>query len=165
MDEREAKRCFDEARQYYMQKDYADALVLFDKLDRHFPDNRRILVNRARCLARLGRNGEALDLCEHLIAEFSDAQALTLRDKLEARRGAVDTPPIDFPKAAVLDTPAFRPAPVPELIDLAGPAYRARPPAPAAPALWRRLVVYAGIAFASAVALLLLSALSLVIMD
>jgi tetratricopeptide (TPR) repeat protein len=159
MDEREAKRCFDEARQYYMQKDYADALVLFDKLDRHFPDNRRILVNRARCLARLGRNGEALDLCEHLIAEFSDAQALTLRDKLEARRGAVDTPPIDFPKAAVLDTPAFRPAP------LAGPAYRARPPAPAAPALWRRLVVYAGIAFASAVALLLLSALSLVIMD
>ncbi len=89
MRSREARDKFNEADRLYREKQYADALVVLDDLDKEFPDTKNVLYPRAMCLARVGRFDEALDLCRQLKVEFGDPRGEKLMGKVSALRKAL----------------------------------------------------------------------------
>jgi hypothetical protein len=93
MDEQEAKALFRQAADVYKDGDYKDALKIFDRLDAAFPNNERIMFPRARCFAKLGRTGEAVAICDVLIAQYGHKSAAELRGKLVSGEFKIHAPP------------------------------------------------------------------------
>jgi hypothetical protein len=62
-----ANAIFQKAGTLYKEGNYTEAILLLDQLNEAFPNTRRVLYPRARCLAKLGRKDEALALCDELI--------------------------------------------------------------------------------------------------
>jgi len=100
MNENEAKALFRQAADVYKDRDYKDAIKIFDRLDAAFPNNVRVMYPRARCLAKLGRNDEAVALCDALITRHGFAQAAALRSQLQPGADPPSAMPLDFDDAA-----------------------------------------------------------------
>ncbi|MEX2015563.1 MAG: tetratricopeptide repeat protein [Candidatus Hydrogenedentales bacterium] len=88
MDREEANARFAEADELYRIGDFGGALYILDDLDRAFPHQHRLLNARARCLNKLGRLDEALELCDRLIHEFRYPKAADLRQRIVDRQYA-----------------------------------------------------------------------------
>ncbi len=88
MTPKEAKENFVRAGDLYLAGRFDEALDLLDKIDQRFPGNKNIMFPRARCLAKLQRNDEAVVVC-NLLAEFYDHdRAREFRERILGRGGA-----------------------------------------------------------------------------
>ena len=76
---------FRESDALYRQRRYQEALAILEELDTVHPDTRRVLYPMARCLARLERYTDAMELTGRLIDEFEHEPARLLHAKLEKR--------------------------------------------------------------------------------
>lgn len=88
MDAKQAQELFGQADQMYRADQFAGALEILDRLDRTFPNTKRIMHPRARCLHRLKRNEEALELCSHIISWYDYAKTKELKARIEAEQVA-----------------------------------------------------------------------------
>lgn len=87
----EATRLFKEANELYQEQRYSEALQALDRLDKAFPQEKKIMRPRARCLFKLNRRREAHAVCEDLVERFDDDKAkrmLTRLDALQAEQQA-----------------------------------------------------------------------------
>lgn len=84
MDSREAQDRFRKADKLFTYGRYEDVLVELETLERHFPDNHRLLNARARTLEQLGRLSESLAVCDRLLNEFSYEKIQPVRDRVAA---------------------------------------------------------------------------------
>lgn len=87
MDAQESKQKFQQADQLYRAGRYQEALDLLDELNRAYPNAKNVLYPAALCLKKLGRDREALPICEQLIARFQDPRAQELKAKITAGLG------------------------------------------------------------------------------
>lgn len=85
-DEKESRDKFKRADELFRGESFAEALALLIELDAAHPNTRNILVPMALCLDRLGREDEALLLCERLVRQFADTRARTLLERLRLPR-------------------------------------------------------------------------------
>lgn len=121
----EAAQRFKQADQRYRDRDFAGALAILDDLDARYPNDRNLLYARARTLGKIGREDEALALCDRLVSEFGYSRAARLQVKLlkslteqidqDAEAGT--PPPIDIPSEPEAESeapkePRFRIKPV-----------------------------------------------------
>lgn len=84
----DAREKFNRADQLFREKNFSEALVVLDELDREFPDTKNVIYPRAMCLARVGRFDEALELCRQLKVEFGDTRGERLMGKIGDLRKA-----------------------------------------------------------------------------
>ncbi len=102
----DAERKFGQATALYREKRFPEALQLLDELDSDRPLTKNIMFPRALCLAALGQNDEALQVCESLEALFQDNRAHELKARIEG--AAKSVPGVDPVSRNVT-----RPTPVP----------------------------------------------------
>ncbi len=81
MEKWKAKRDFADADDLFKRKKYNDALAILNRLNREFPDNFRVMMPRALCLAEMGRYHEAATVCEQILSkdEYPRARKLLVR--------------------------------------------------------------------------------------
>ena len=115
MDKKQAMAQFNKADALYRDGRHAEALALLDALNALYPNTPNILLPRARCLYRLKRVSEAIDVCDVLITQHKNERAARLKQSILDK---VDRPGSDPPGA--LELPGAI-----SLDDLLGP-----PPAP-----------------------------------
>jgi hypothetical protein len=84
----DAREKFKLADKLFREKNYPEALIVLDELDKEFPDTKNVIYPRAMCLARVDRFDEALDLCRQLKVEFGDSRGESLMAKISALRKA-----------------------------------------------------------------------------
>lgn len=87
MDKAQAEVLFTQADDLFSSNQYAEALAILDRLDAAYPNTRRIMYPRARCLGELGRYEEALQLCDEIIEQFEYTPAFGLKRKLSRKAG------------------------------------------------------------------------------
>lgn len=81
------QRKFQEAQDLYRQERWAEALVVLDDLSLSYKSDKEIMLNRAMCLARIGKEEEAELLCDHLTVVHNDVRAAQLKAQIpQARR-------------------------------------------------------------------------------
>lgn len=85
MTKAEAEKKFNDADRLYREEKYGEALVLLNELDRTFPNDRNIMYPRARCLSKMDRYEEALDLCNQLILMHNHDRAQDLKSRILER--------------------------------------------------------------------------------
>lgn len=85
-DGKESREKFKRADVLFREERFAEALVLLTELDAIHPNTRNILVPMALCLDRLGREEEALPMCERLVRQFADTRARELLERLRLPR-------------------------------------------------------------------------------
>lgn len=85
MDRSEAHYQFREADTLYRQRHYEEALAMLRRLDRDHPDTRHILYPIARCLSRLERYDEAIELTGRIAEQFDYGPARELHERLRKR--------------------------------------------------------------------------------
>ncbi len=78
----DATRKFREADDCYRNGKYEAAMEILDALDVEFPNDRNLMYAQARTLGKLGREDEALALCDRLVSEFGYSRAARLQVKL-----------------------------------------------------------------------------------
>jgi len=93
MDARVAEMRFKEADTLYREGRYDEAMDRLIELDETFPNTPNILFPLARCLRRVGRNEDALAICDDLIKRCGDTRATQLRDYIRANYNSNATPP------------------------------------------------------------------------
>lgn len=91
MDRSEAHYQFRQADTLYRQRYYEEALAMLRKLDRDHPDTRHILYPIARCLSRLERYDEAIELTGRIAEQFDYGPARELHERL---RKSTESAPI-----------------------------------------------------------------------
>lgn len=118
MNNEEAKAQFQTAETLYAQGQHAQALQVLQRLDQRFPNTKNILYPAALCLAGLGRDQDAANLCDRLIQQWQDERAQTLRARLNIpAAGGLDeltlNPDLmlDFDRPRPSRPPVPRPAP------------------------------------------------------
>ena len=79
---------FQEADALFKQQRYQDALRILEELDAAFPNTRNVMYPRAQCLYALGRTGEAMQVCDFMMALFEDASAQELKARIQAEMAA-----------------------------------------------------------------------------
>ncbi len=82
MEQAEFEARFRAASDLYSQGEYVEALALLDALELALPKTRELMWTRAQCLEQLERLEEANDVCEALIAQFSDERAIAMKQGL-----------------------------------------------------------------------------------
>lgn len=92
MDTEGAEVFFSQADRLYRDRQYADALEILDRLDQEFPDTKRIMHPRARCLHRLGRTDECLQVLELIISRHDHERSKQLKQRVLAEQATVETP-------------------------------------------------------------------------
>ena len=85
-DGKESREKFKRADQLFREEKFGEALALLTELDAAHPNTRNILVPMALCLDRLGREDEALPMCEGLVRQFADTRARELLERLRLPR-------------------------------------------------------------------------------
>ncbi|NIA14959.1 MAG: hypothetical protein GWP08_12865 [Nitrospiraceae bacterium] len=84
MKAQEAEAKFKQADALFRQTRYREALELLVELDRAFPNTQRVLYPMALSLFHVDCQGEALELCDRLIANFGYAKARDLKARIES---------------------------------------------------------------------------------
>ncbi len=82
MKSREALDRFAQADSLYRDGRPAESLSILEELNGAYPGNKNIMYPLARCLAKLSRTDEALDLCSVLIHQHHVPKAEDLRGRL-----------------------------------------------------------------------------------
>lgn len=77
-----ATKRFREADGEYRKGYYAQTMEILDRLEVEFPRDRNLMYARARTLGNIGRENEALALCDRLVTEFGYSRAARLQVKL-----------------------------------------------------------------------------------
>ncbi|GMV92623.1 MAG: hypothetical protein AMXMBFR82_24010 [Candidatus Hydrogenedentota bacterium] len=140
MDFFEAQDRFELADDLYRNGQYAQALDQLSDLEKHYPDNYRLLNAKARTLAKLGKIQPALAICDRLLDEFKYEKVRRLRDQLAgavdmaARKGKPSAPaePPPLPKRnPEPHTANGQPPPLPMTPSVPGAIPTAAPPMPA----------------------------------
>jgi len=72
VEKHEASQKYRKASQLYEREHFADALAIFDELDKALPDNGEIMYARAPAMIQLGRHDEARAIGERLNGHFND---------------------------------------------------------------------------------------------
>lgn len=85
-DGKESREKFKRADVLFREEKFGEALALLTELDAAHPNTRNILVPMALCLDRLGREDEALPMCERLVRQFADTRARELLERLRLPR-------------------------------------------------------------------------------
>ncbi len=85
VDKSKSEYKFREADRFYRLRRFQEALAILEELNREHPGTRRVLYPMARCLARLERYADALELTVRLVEEFKYEPARLLHAKLEKR--------------------------------------------------------------------------------
>ena len=99
MEKWKAKRDFAAADELFQSKKYNDALEILNRLNREFPNNRRVMMPRALCLAEIGRYHEAATLCEQILSEQDYPRARRLLKKLQPYIKGAHAPAYEPPGA------------------------------------------------------------------
>lgn len=86
MKSKDATARFDQAKQLFAQRRYAESLALLDTLDAAYPNTKNILYPRALCLAMLGRVEDALKVAQQLVARHGDPRAARLVGRINAKQ-------------------------------------------------------------------------------
>lgn len=87
------QRTFQEAQELYRQERWAEALVVLDDLSLSYKSDKDIMLNRAMCLARIGKEEEAELLCDHLTVVHNDVRGAQLKAQIpQAKREGKDAP-------------------------------------------------------------------------
>lgn len=73
---------FRDAQALFQQERWREALKHFDDLSLSYKSDRDIMLNRAMCLARLGKEEEAEMLCDHIATVHKDPRALALKAEI-----------------------------------------------------------------------------------
>ena len=116
MTKAEAEKKFADADRLYREEKFGEALVLLNELDRTFPNDRNIMYPRARCLSKMDRYEEALDLCNQLILMHNHDRAQDLKSRILERDkagGVGDYGGSPFLESLQLGHPGATPALVP----------------------------------------------------
>ncbi|MCL4691979.1 MAG: tetratricopeptide repeat protein [Candidatus Hydrogenedentes bacterium] len=139
MDFFEAQDRFELADDLYRNGQYAQALDQLSDLEKHYPDNYRLLNAKARTLAKLGKVQQALVICDRLLDEFKYEKVRRLRDQLAvavdmtAKKGKLaplEPPPLPKrnPEPQTADD---QPPPLPMMPSVPDAIPTAAPPMPA----------------------------------
>jgi hypothetical protein len=84
---------FRDAQELFHQERWKDALRLFDDLSLSYKSDKEIMLNRAMCLARLGKEEEAELLCDHITIVHKDPRGALLKSQIpRSRRDEKDAP-------------------------------------------------------------------------
>jgi len=84
---------YQEAQELYRQERWAEALVVLDDLSLSYKSDKDIMLNRAMCLARIGKEEEAELLCDHLTVVHNDVRAAQLKAQIpQAKRDGKAAP-------------------------------------------------------------------------
>jgi tetratricopeptide (TPR) repeat protein len=94
MDSDEATSLFAHSDSLFKSGEYQEALTILDQLNARFPDKRKVLYPKARCLAKLKRYNEALVICERLVEHHGYEKAKELQTYLLGK-SAVPEDPVD----------------------------------------------------------------------
>lgn len=86
MDKDQAREKFKLADRLFNEQQFGPALKVLTELNSAFPNERHILYPMARCLAGLGRNGEAIDLADRIVRQFDYSPAMELYKKLKSMK-------------------------------------------------------------------------------
>jgi len=86
MDRDQARERFKLADRLFNEQQFGPALKVLTELNSAFPNERHILYPMARCLAGLGRNGEAVDLADRIVRQFDYAPAMDLYKRLKSMK-------------------------------------------------------------------------------
>jgi len=87
MNKEEAQARFREADRLFREGHFADALQVLEVLQRHYPDNAKILYPRARCMVALKRVDEAAQIYNQLV-QLGHSRIEQLRQEIQAARQA-----------------------------------------------------------------------------
>tara|TARA_R110001592_G_scaffold133873_1_gene349270 strand:+ start:110 stop:1453 length:1344 start_codon:yes stop_codon:yes gene_type:complete len=101
------KKKYDEAQYLYQQERWAEALVVLDDLSLSYKSDNEIMLNRAMCLARIGKEEEAELLCDHLTVVHKDARAAQLKAQIPQSRRDGKLAPKDEKKRKAFLSPEF----------------------------------------------------------
>jgi hypothetical protein len=77
---------FRDAQELFQQERWRDALRLFDDLSLSYKSDKEIMLNRAMCLARLGKEEEAELLCDHITIVHKDPRGALLKSQIPRSR-------------------------------------------------------------------------------
>lgn len=129
-DGNESREKFKRADQLFREEKFGEALSLLNELDTAHPNTRNILVPMVLCMERLGREDEALPLCEQLVRQFADTRARELLARLRLPRALpavhIDALLGDHDYAGAYDLPDLGPVstvPVPVQSEDEGPRW------------------------------------------
>lgn len=84
---------FRDAQELFHQERWKEALRLFDDLSLSYKSDKEIMLNRAMCLARIGKEEEAELLCDHITIVHKDPRGALLKAQIpRSRRDGKDAP-------------------------------------------------------------------------
>ena len=159
MSNRPAQQKFQRADALYKDQRFEESLAILDALDKKHPNNRHILFPKARCLAELQRDPEALELTQQIIERFDYTPAKELQTYLQQRQPAVPSFDLeDLDNISMPGVPDIADAAdvgggisIPNLLDDIPVTAKAPPPLPAQSTSpeWVPVAAWIGLAVAS----------------
>jgi hypothetical protein len=105
MDQAQAKELFQKAMQFYRDKQFADALQIFNQLDAAFPNMRSVQYHRAACMAWTRDYTGAFAICKALHQKDPQADTEKLLQWLNERVGQSSP----FPAPSAVETSPAEP--------------------------------------------------------
>ena len=82
MQDEKTLRKLQDAQHLYHQERWAEALKAFDDLSLSYKSDRDVMLSRAMCLARIGKEEEAELLCDHISVVHQDPRGAHLKAQI-----------------------------------------------------------------------------------
>lgn len=98
---------FRDGQSLYQQERWAEALRVFDDLSLSYKSDSEIMLNRAMCLARLGKEEEAELLCDHITIVHKDPRGAQLKAEIPLWKREGKAAPIEKKQRKPLLSPEF----------------------------------------------------------
>lgn len=95
MHDEKTRRKFQDAQALYQQERWAEALKIFDELSLSYKSDRDMMLSRAMCLARIGKEEEAELLCDHISVVHKDPRGAQLKAQIPQWKKEGKTAPIE----------------------------------------------------------------------
>lgn len=96
---------FRDAQNLFQQERFREALRLFDDLSLSYKSDKEIMLNRAMCLARIGKEEEAEMLCDHVTIVHKDPRGAILKAQIPRSRRDEKTAPEEIKPRKPLISP------------------------------------------------------------
>ncbi len=95
---------YQEAQELYRQERWAEALVIFDDLSLSYKSDKDIMMSRAMCLSRVGKEEEAELICDYLTVVHKDPRAAQIKAQIpQAKRDGKTAPKEKKAQTPLLD--------------------------------------------------------------